>query len=197
MSAAPYPRPELTVAAATLRANDCPSNRKVIWRGDLASAHSLREWLQGWDPNAKVESGEQNAEIVDDPRFGRALRVHYPAGSSSASYAREGHPTGGIEFHGQLPGSAHEGLFLSYWLRFDPQFPWVRGGKLPGLCGGTCPSGGADVTGIGGWSMRYMWRTGGAGEQYAYVLPARAYGTELDLSSWSFRTGRGTASPKS
>jgi hypothetical protein len=64
---APYSRAEPTVAAATLRAKDCPSHRRVIWRGDLAGARSLRGWLQGWDPNAKADSGEQNAEIASHP----------------------------------------------------------------------------------------------------------------------------------
>ena len=81
------------------------------------------------------------------------------------------------------------GPISPYWIRFDDHFDWVRGGKLPGLCGGTCPSGGADVSGVDGWSMRYMWRPGGKGEQYAYVLPARPYGTELGLGSWKFTTG--------
>jgi hypothetical protein len=164
---------------------ECPASRKVVWRGDLAQP----DWLRSWDPSSKILYGERNTEVVADDRFGRVLRVHYPAGSSSASYARAGHPVGGVEFLVSLPGPAHQSAFLSYWLRFDPRFPWVRGGKLPGLCGGSCPSGGAPVTGIGGWSMRTMWRPDGAGEQYAYVLPAREYGTELGLGSWSFTAG--------
>jgi hypothetical protein len=75
-------------------------------------------------------------------------------------------------------------------MRFDPAFPWVRGGKLPGICGGTCPSGGARVTGRDGWSVRTMWRPRGAGEVYAYILPPQEYGTELGLGAWSFLPGQ-------
>jgi hypothetical protein len=146
-------------------------------------------WLEAWDPNAKILYGDRNAERVTDPRFGDALRVHYPAGSSSTAHAREGHPIGGLEFNAALPGTGHESVYFSYWIKFDDRFQWMRGGKLPGLCGGTCPSGGARVTGSGGWSMRYMWRPNGAGEQYAYILPAREYGTELGLDSWQFTAG--------
>jgi hypothetical protein len=35
-----------------------------------------------------------------------------------------------------------------------------------------------------------MWRPGGAGEQYAYILPAREWGTELGLGAWTFTSGR-------
>jgi hypothetical protein len=96
---------------------------------------------------------------------------------------------GGLEFKARLPGGPAQSIFFSYGLRFAPNFAWVKGGKLPGLCGGTCPSGGAVVSGHGGWSMRVMWRAGGDGEQYAYILPAQAYGTELGLGTWRFTTG--------
>jgi hypothetical protein len=147
-------------------------------------------WLEAWDPGAKFLYGTGNASLVEEAPFEHVLRVAYPAGSSSSSYAREGHPMGGLEFKARLAASADaQSIYLSYWLRFAPNFRWVKGGKLPGLCGGSCPSGGKEVTGRGGWSMRFMWRPGGEGEAYAYILPAQAYGTELGLGKWSFSTG--------
>jgi hypothetical protein len=164
----------------------CRPGLKEVWRGDVGHVN----WLEGWDPRAKLDYGSSNAKLVSDERFGNVLRVLYPAGSSSNSYAKEGHPVGGLEFKAHLPmGGASGSIFVSYWLRFAPNFQWVKGGKLPGLCGGSCPSGGAVVSGYGGWSMRLMWRPGGAGEQYAYILPAHAYGTELGLGAWRFTTG--------
>jgi hypothetical protein len=166
--------------------SNCPPGLKEIWRGNFGQTN----WLESWDPEAKVDYGSSNANVVSDGQFGNVLRVLYPAGSSSNSYARTGHPVGGLEFKARLPGGAASGsVFLSYWLRFAPNFQWVKGGKLPGLCGGTCPSGGAAVSGYHGWSMRLMWRPGGAGEQYAYILPSEAYGTELGLGAWRFTTG--------
>jgi hypothetical protein len=172
-------------APPSTRESDCPSGLNVIWRGDLGRAN----WLESWAPGAKIDYGSNNAQVIGDARFGRVLRVLYPAGSSSISYAREGHPVGGLEFKARLPGGASPSVFLSYSLRFAPNFRWVKGGKLPGLCGGSCPSGGTLVSGYGGWSMRVMWRAGGAGEQYGYILPARPYGTELGLGAWTFTTG--------
>jgi hypothetical protein len=170
---------------AAVGPSGCPAGRKLVWHGELSTA----DWLHAWDPDAKIAHGSANASVIADPRFGRALRVRYPAGSSSSSYARKGHPEGGLELMAKLPGQGLDRALFSYWLKFDDRFDWVRGGKLPGVCGGTCPSGGADVTGVGGWSMRYMWRPGGDGEQYAYVVPPRAYGTELGLGAWTFTKG--------
>jgi hypothetical protein len=158
----------------------------VVWRGSFTGAR----WLEAWDPKATMAYGAENASVVDDARFGRVLRVRYPAGSSSHSYAKAGHAEGGFEFKARLPAAGRSrSTRLSYWLRFAPNFPWVRGGKLPGLCGGTCPGGGAPVSGLDGWSMRFMWRPDGAGEEYGYILPARPYGTELGLGAWKFTTG--------
>jgi len=166
--------------------HECPSSRAVVWRGGFDAPG----WLSVWDADSKFVFGEGNVEVVADSRFGKVLRVHYPAGSSSSTFAREGHPLGGAEFKARLPGgSESQSIFVSYWLRFAPGFPWVRGGKLPGVCGGACPTGGALVTGYDGWSVRIMWRRGGAGEQYAYILPPQAYGTQLGLGSWTFTPG--------
>ncbi len=166
--------------------SDCPPGLNVIWRGAFDHAN----WLQDWDPGAKVAYGADNARVIRDERFGNVLRVSYPAGSSSSSYAKQAHPVGGLEFKAHLPSQGtSRSIFLSYWVRFAPNFQWVKGGKLPGVCGGTCPSGGAAVSGYDGWSMRMMWRAGGAGEEYAYILPAQAYGTELGLGTWRFSSG--------
>jgi hypothetical protein len=179
---APSPSPERT--PAPVDGSECPPGLAVAWRGDFDQA----DWLERWDRHAKIEYGSSNAPVIGDARFGRVLRVLYPAGSSSSSYAGEGHPLGGLEFKVHLPEGGRS-IFLSYWLRFAPGFDWVKGGKLPGVCGGSCPSGGADVTGRGGWSMRLMWRAGGSGEEYAYILPAQRYGTDLGLGAWTFASG--------
>lgn len=166
--------------------SECPVARAVAWRGRFDAP----DWLTKWDAEAKFIFGQGNVEIVSDPRFGSALRVHYPAGSSSSSFAKEGHPLGGAEFKARLPGGAEsQSIFISYWVKFAPGFPWVLGGKLPGVCGGTCPTGGARVSGHDGWSVRTMWRGNGAGELYAYILPPEAYGTQLGLGAWTFSAG--------
>jgi len=60
----------------------------------------------------------------------------------------------------------HEYLF-EYKVRFNDDFPFMRGGKLPGLAGGNAPTGCVD-TDLNGFSARQMWRTGGQLVAYLY-----------------------------
>ena len=58
---------------------------------------------------------------------------------------------------------------LNYTVRFSKDFDWVKGGKLPGLCGGPeNVSGGRPANGTNGFSARLMWRRDGRGEAYVY-----------------------------
>src|SRR5262249_11097624 len=115
----------------------------------FAGSFDGTNWLAGWDPGSHVGNGAGNLEVTTDLRFGSVLRVHYPAGSIDPGGAAV---TGGAQFRAKLPGLPRESVCLSYWLRFDPAFQFVRGGKLPGLCGGDCPSGGDQTNGVTGWS---------------------------------------------
>jgi hypothetical protein len=56
---------------------------------------------------------------------------------------------------------------LEYRIRFDGNFPWTRGGKIPGLAGATAPTGCVTTTGTG-FSARMMWREGGRLIGYVY-----------------------------
>jgi hypothetical protein len=58
--------------------------------------------------------------------------------------------------------------YLDYQVMFLDGWEWVKGGKLPGLVGGSHTSGCASIT-PGGWSARFMWRgSSGHGEVYLY-----------------------------
>lgn len=56
---------------------------------------------------------------------------------------------------------------LEYKVRFDGNFPFTRGGKLPGLAGGNAPTGCVNVD-ANGFSARQMWRTGAQLVGYIY-----------------------------
>lgn len=86
------------------------------------------------------------------------LRVTYPGGQF-------GPAQGGVQFKVALGGSYDE-LYFSYRVRFAAGFDFVKGGKLPGLVGGTSPTGCSPDP--DGFSARNMWRTGGAAVQYVY-----------------------------
>jgi hypothetical protein len=157
----------------------CGKVAKRIWAGSFEDP----DWLLRWDSAARLFWGADQVEVRDDEKGKFAtpiLRVHYPKGSLQK---------GGTEFKARLSVMPRDAICLSYWLRFDPRFAWVKGGKLPGVCGGTCSSGGAQTDGTNGWSVRYMWREGGDGQVYAYVLPANDFGTELGTGAWKFSKG--------
>lgn len=62
-------------------------------------------------------------------------------------------------------------MLLTYDVAFDTGFPWMLGGKLPGLRGGADPntcSGGSETNGDC-FSARIMWRKDAAGEGKLFV----------------------------
>jgi len=113
------------------------------------------------------------ASIVDEAGE-KFLRVNYPAGQYGPS-------KGGVQFIVDLGGSYDE-LFFSYRVRFAAGFDFVQGGKLPGLVGGTNPSGCSPKK--DGFSARNMWRTGGNAVQYVYwPNQPKTCGDNLDYKS--------------
>lgn len=60
-------------------------------------------------------------------------------------------------------------LWIEYDALFDPDFDWggqYQGGKLPGIAGGSIPTGGKEY--IDGFAARFMWRPEGKLVVYAY-----------------------------
>lgn len=88
---------------------------------------------------------------------GASLRVFYPAGG-------EGPRGGGAQWISEFDGLELEEAYLTYRVKFGAGFDFVRGGKLPGMAGGSAPSGSAPADGVRGWTGRLMWRTAFTGE---------------------------------
>lgn len=82
---------------------------------------------------------------------GSALATTYPEGE-------DGPRETGAQWRLAFDESYDEAT-LSYQVRFGAGFDFVRGGKLPGLAGGTSPTGSTQATGFNGWAGRLMWRT--------------------------------------
>lgn len=126
-----------------------------------------------------------------DSRLGRVIRVEYPAGSASPTVSREfDRPEGGAQLYLPLTAGPTDMLYLRYYVRFPRGFDFVKGGKLPGLYGGTVTSGRRIPNGEDGLSTRYMWRRGGDAEVYAYLPTSVEHGTSLGRGAWRWPTGR-------
>ena len=138
---------------------------------------------------------ENRAKIVSDKEKGKALEVLFPANQFGSD--------GAVAFLNDLSfGSGiernFEELYISYDVKFSENFDFVRGGKLPGLCGYNvtqdprdgCNTGGGFPTGYDGWSARGMWREDGKLENYVYHADQfYEYG---DDEYWTANAERGT-----
>ncbi|GAA1186454.1 hypothetical protein GCM10009608_22640 [Pseudonocardia alaniniphila] len=134
--------------------------------------------------------GLDHAELLTTtPPDRRFLRITYPAGSASRS---AGGTDGGTQAYLELPQPT-DTLDLYYQLRFPSGFDFVKGGKLPGLYGGTTTSGQHIPDGTNGFSTRYMWRADGNAEIYAYLPTSRDHGTSLGRGCWQFTPGTWTS----
>ncbi len=143
---------------------------------------STRDW--GTEDNVTLLT--LNATDLGETGF----RVLYPEGSSSPSDAdQDGVERGGLGFYTRETAlEDSDRACLHYKVRFEPAFDFVKGGKLPGLYGGDAPSGGDEVDGENGFSMRLMWREEGQGELYPYVMDLE--GESMGRGAWTFPRGR-------
>ena len=87
---------------------------------------------------------------------GRCLQARYHPNA-------EGSPR--LSFRETLPAARE--YTLTYDLRFDKDFEWVRGGKLPGLAPANSITG-CEAAQDNGWSVRLIWRKDGSFMQYLY-----------------------------
>jgi hypothetical protein len=107
---------------------------------------------------------------------GRSLKVFYPKGQVGSTRT-------GCQFRVGL--TSRPEYFLDYRVRFGDankkRWDFGRGGKLPGLAGGSANTGGKKPTGDG-WSARYMWKSGKL-VVYLYHLGQKGtHGDTLTLS---------------
>ena len=120
-----------------------------------------------------------------------ALEIVLPKGSINPGNKQAPRGGAGYRWTPSLPEAVRSAC-LSYWVWFPPDFDFGKGGKLPGLFGGTGPAGGQAVTGRNGFSTRYMWRQKGRGEVYAYIVGAKGRGISLSRGAWRFKKDQWT-----
>lgn len=153
----------------------------IIFFGGFEEEYEDSAWQTNWGiqfmdrvPSSQVITGAFAG--------GKSLRVEYPAGGIGPKETGAQFP---IVFS-DMPGISQEyfdELYLRYYVKFEEGFDFVKGGKLPGLMGGGDSwnrSGGNQPDGTNGWTLRFMWRTGGRIVVYAYVPKSKngKYGSE-------------------
>ena len=143
-----------------------PSSVRTVFRQDFNAAplgvygpDALAAGWLGATPSDGVRQGRTTVMEGAGAHEGRSLRVLYPKGGVGSS-------AGGALWRMRV--GRFDDLYCSYYVRFAPDFDFVKGGKLPGLAGGAANTGGRKPTGADGWSARMMWRAHGEVVQYVY-----------------------------
>lgn len=146
---------------------------------DVRSQLGGKAW--GLDENVTVDLDRANLEPI--------LTVRLPKGSINPKNKTA--PLGGMGWRWRpIQADNIERACVRYRVRFAPAFRFGLGGKLPGLFGGNGPAGGKVTDGLHGFSMRLMWRRGGAGEVYAYVPGhPKGRGESIQRGAWHFKPG--------
>jgi len=132
-------------------------------------------WNNGLSPDGDRVQVVQGG---DTAWSGHSLRVDYPARCLGPT-GTGGAASCGAQWRSELP-SVRDTLMLRYQVFFPNGFEWVKGGKLPGLCGSECNTGGHPPTGTDGWSARIMWRSSAQLVLYLYHAGQKGtYGTDI------------------
>jgi len=155
----------------------------------------------------KVSAGTDHPIVAGPATNENAWKAVYPEGSYVPS---SGAVLGGFGFYLAGPSSFSSKLatakevLTSYSVRFETDWEWQKGGKLPGQFGGVgdlayACSGGRQESREECFDLRFMWRAGGAGEVYAY-LPLTSTNSErlgavppqsIENPDYGFSVGRG------
>lgn len=177
------------IAVALIQLLSCRSATSEISTHNPLQLNFDNEWSD-WG-ELKSAWGLENASFQEERHSAqKILRVRYPKDSiDPGTMRRQFKPYGGLGFKKLTFTPAVSCAVLSYRLRFADDFEFVRGGKLPGLYGGTGNSGGKIPNGNDGFSTRFMWRSEGKGEVYAYLPTSIDYGTSIGKGNFHFARG--------
>ena len=147
------PTPPTKLSGTIIFAEDFEGTRPGIYTQDqLDTDWNNPLWSDG------VE--EQRVSIVETEPGNMALAVAFPAHTF-------GPEKNGAQWKLNFD-SPHKSVQMQYAIQFKNDFAFSKGGKLPGLFGGTGNSGGGIPTGTDGFSARLMWRENGRAVQYLY-----------------------------
>ncbi|MDA3816834.1 MAG: T9SS type A sorting domain-containing protein [Prolixibacteraceae bacterium] len=147
------------------------SNRDdIVFYGSFDNGFNNSEWESGW--GIQWDNRASACEIISNSFNGsKALRVNYPKGGVGPGETGAQFPIVLRDMKNNNEGHYNE-LYLRYYVKFEEGFDFNKGGKLPGLMGGGdswSRSGGNQPDGTNGWTLRFMWRSGGELVVYAYV----------------------------
>ncbi len=154
----------------------------TLWFAGYESANWVDAWGLEWGPSP---ASNQSLTTTDPLHGANTARVTYFAPGNGPEDQDGYGPDDGVQYMMRFANlspavAARDEAYVRYYVRFDPDFDFVLGGKLPGLIGGTAPTGGEIPTGTDGFSARIMWRAGGQVVQYVYHPDITDYGEDME-----------------
>lgn len=154
-------------------------NKNISFNNKPVGYYTEQDINYDWgNPPRIMGANKGRCEIVNDPlnTNRNVLKIKYPVGK--VGQEEDG---GGAQWRLRFD-SPLEKCTVEYSVMFPKDFEFVKGGKLPGLCGGTSPGGGKKSDGSDGFSARIMWRDNGRIFQYMYWMersPEKKWGDDL------------------
>ncbi len=139
----------------------------ISFNNNSLGVYSEEQIRKDWNiPGRVMGANSGRCYIVGDPLDSsrKVLEIKYPRGK--VGQEEDG---GGAQWRHKF-GASYTKCTVEYKAMFPIDFDFVKGGKLPGLGGGTSPGGGKDSDGSDGFSARIMWREGGELFQYMYWM---------------------------
>jgi hypothetical protein len=138
-----------------------------------AGRYDVTTWKQEWVGSTWEDGVTEGRVDVIERGDEKRWRVTYAVGQIG--------PAAGGAAWNQSFAPAEE-ITFNYIVRFSPNFDWAKGGKLPGIGGGSNTTGGRPADGFNGFSVRPMWRTAGKAEAYVYHAGQKgSYGDSFRL----------------
>lgn len=143
--------------------NDVDFVRAGIYTKDECKVDFQTTWANGF---AELGGKEITNRVSIDPNenvdgTGKSIKIWYPKGKVDSKES-------GAQWRVNLNGEFDD-LYLSYWVKFSPNFDFTLGGKLPGFDG----SEGGYASNTNSWSGKIMWRENGQAEFYLHPPGAR------------------------
>jgi hypothetical protein len=129
---------------------------KINFQKEKLGLYSEKRINKIWNNPPKIR-GLDRSEIVKDGTK-KVLRIKHLKGGYGAG--------GGGASWKLIFDKPYEQIYLQYKIKFDKNFDFRLGGKLPGVYGGSVAQGGEYTE--DGFSSRIMWREKGEMHQYEY-----------------------------
>lgn len=170
--------------------------RGVSWDGRKTGSYDTKALSKDMSP-LNYFRGTQNTKIVS-----MSGREYMDVTLKKGCYGTDSNKGCGLYGRAPVIGSNTKTVTMEYTMRFGDNFDWVRGGKLPGMCAGDCPTGcDKNISPKDGFSARIMWtdnecqgspkgcKKGKSGGMHIYAYYSNMRGNKGCGDEYTFRKG--------